>query len=321
MKNLIDLIIPVYNGEKYIDNLLENLENQTFKDFRVIFVDDGSKDNSYKLLSEKLVDTKLDYLLLSQENKGAPAARNLGLKNVSAPWIAFMDCDDKILPEFLEYYYRAVTETGANLAMAGLTIVEENQKITITSSGELKYNVISPEEAMRCYTEEWIGVYCLLINSEIQRQYNLFEDEKCIYCEDAPYIAQVIAAAEKVAKIENKMYIYPTIVGSLSHSGSRKKFLSGINSFNRMIKEFEGRTEPACKTFLECGCARYFIAVLRKAAVQLDLNEFLKLTTDIPFKSHKNQVKMLKPKLKIASYLFLFSKRLFYYTMRLFFKS
>ena len=88
-----------------------------------------------------------------------------------------------------------------------------------------------------------------------------------------------------------------------------------------MIKEFEGRTEPACKTFLECGCARYFIAVLRKAAVQLDLNEFLKLTTDIPFKSHKNQIKMLKPKLKIASYLFLFSKRLFYYTMRLFFKS
>ncbi len=321
MEILIDIIIPIYNGEKYIDNMLAQLEKQTFKSFRAIFIDDGSSDNSYALLSSQLEGVDFKYLLLHQENGGASSARNSGMRAVEAPWIAFMDCDDVLQPEFLEYYYRAVSECGANLAMGALKIVEQGKENEIEKAEPLDYKCISAADAMRCYTDEWIGVCCLLISSDIQREYNLFEDEDCIYCEDAPYIAQVIAAATKVAKISNQNYIYPTIPGSLSQSGSRKKFLSGIASFNRMIEEFKGRDEEACKAFLECGCSRYYVAVLRKAAVQLSYSEFKKLTNDIPFEEYSSQIKLLKAKQRLAARIYMLSKKLFYTSMRLMFRS
>lgn len=321
MEQLIDIVIPVYNGEKYIENLILQLENQTFKGFRAIFVDDGSKDNSFKLLSEKLPKANFESLLLQQENKGASVARNTGLRKVTAPWIAFADCDDFFLPEFLEYYYRAVTETGADLAIASLKIIEEGVKFDIPPVGELEYQCLTAKEAMYSFTEEWRGVCCLLINREKQQQYKLFEDEECIYGEDVPFVAQVIASAEKVVKISNITYFYPTIQGSLSHSGSRKKFLSGIDAFKRMVTEFENRTEPACKAFLECGCARYYIAILRKAAMQLSYKEFESLAKDINFDAYKSQVSKLSLKPKLASVMFLISKRMFYFTIRRVLKS
>ncbi len=321
MEHLIDIVIPVYNGEKYIDNLINQLENQTFKNFRAIFVDDGSKDNSFKLLSEKLPEAKFESLLLHQENSGASVARNTGLKNVTAPWIAFADCDDFFLPEFLEYYYRAVTETGADLAIASLKIIEEGSKFEIPAAGSLKYECLTTEQAMDSFTKEWRGVCCLLISAEMQKKYNLFEDEKCIYGEDVPFVAQVISRATRVVKLFNITYFYPTIQGSLSHSGSHEKFLSGIEAFNRMLSEFEGRNEPACKTFLECGCARYYIAILRKAAIQLSFEAFLKLANVINFKQYKHQISKLALKPKLASCIFLISKRLFYFTIRVVLKS
>ncbi len=321
MEPVIDIIIPIYNGERFASHAIAQLKKQTMQCFRAIFIDDGSTDDSYNAFAQALETAPFPYLLLHQENKGAPAARNLGLRHVTAPWIAFMDCDDGLEPEFVEYLYRAVTETGADLAMGSYRIVTEGEPPLTKPLEQLQVQCITPSEAMRLYTTEWIGVYCLLMKRELQQENNLFQDEQCIYCEDAPYIAEVIAAARSVARFTNKTYLYWQVAGSLSHSGSSRKFLSGIQAFQKMEKNFAQSQLPACRAFLECGNARYYVAVLRKAALQLSYQEFQIVAQAVPLKAYRSQLTRLKPKLRLAGDVYLRSHWLFYRIIRLLFKN
>lgn len=96
-RNEISVIIPVFNGEKFIKRTLDNVFNQTFLPKEVIIVDDGSKDKTVEIVNKYIKDNiKLEKCLkiFYQENKGAGAARNKALENVSSEWIAFLDSDD-----------------------------------------------------------------------------------------------------------------------------------------------------------------------------------------------------------------------------------
>lgn len=93
----ISVIIPVYNGEKYIRAALETVSNQTVRPYEVIIVDDGSKDKTVALIRKYILDNNLptEFIkIVSQKNAGAGAARNTGLTNVSGEWVAFLDSDD-----------------------------------------------------------------------------------------------------------------------------------------------------------------------------------------------------------------------------------
>ena len=97
----ISVIIPVYNEEKYIERCLRSLRQQTFKPKEIILVDDGSTDNTRKILSGYIIhNTK--YKILTQSHKGAGAARNLGVSKATGDILVFVDADMEFSPEFLE---------------------------------------------------------------------------------------------------------------------------------------------------------------------------------------------------------------------------
>lgn len=99
--SVISVIIPVYNAEKYLNRCLESVLKQTFHDFEVICVDDGSKDNSLKILKQiAKQDDRVS--VISQKNGGAAAARNRGLQNAKGQWFCFVDADDAVHPMFLD---------------------------------------------------------------------------------------------------------------------------------------------------------------------------------------------------------------------------
>lgn len=95
----ISVIIPLYNKGKYIVRALDSVFAQTYQDFEVIVVDDGSTDNGLEIV-QQYRDSRLR--LIRQANAGPGAARNRGLKASKAPFVAFLDADDEWLPEFLE---------------------------------------------------------------------------------------------------------------------------------------------------------------------------------------------------------------------------
>lgn len=320
MEVLIDIVIPIYNAEKHIPNLIRELENQSIQCFRAIFVDDGSTDRSYEVLTEQLCGKSFSYEIIRQKNSGAAAARNTGLRETTAPWITFIDCDDSVKPYFLEYQLKAATESGADLSVCGYQTVPEGEALPECPEEELKFRAITPAECMNMYCTNWLGVYCLMISGEMLRGKHLLFDEKCSYCEDAPYIAYVIEACEKVSLVELPLYYYRVNVGSLSRSPRLEKYFSGIDAFERMIEDFKARDSEAAQVFLRLGSVRYYLAVLRKAAVQMSYRDFCELAGAVRFRQYRSQVSCLTGTQRLASYVLLMSRTLFYLLIRLIFK-
>ena len=120
----ISVIIPVYNVEKYLRECLDSLINQSFKDFEVICIDDGSTDKSYKILEEySQKDSRIK--VLKQEHNGAGAARNLGIEIAKGKYIQFLDSDDYFEPNMLEELYNTAEKFGADMAVCSARKVDE----------------------------------------------------------------------------------------------------------------------------------------------------------------------------------------------------
>lgn len=103
------VIVPIYNAEDTIENCLESVRNQTFKDFEVIMVNDGSKDSSEKICKKyESIDKRFRYLF--QENKGVSVARNVGIKESKGEYLTFVDSDDFYYRTFLESFYSLINK-------------------------------------------------------------------------------------------------------------------------------------------------------------------------------------------------------------------
>lgn len=121
VNSMISVIVPIYNVSPYLAKCLDSIKNQTYKDFEVLMVDDGSTDNSAEIAKEYLTDSR--YKLYSQSNSGQGAARNKGLDNASGEYVCFIDSDDYISPEYLDSLYNLLIENDADIAQCGINRV------------------------------------------------------------------------------------------------------------------------------------------------------------------------------------------------------
>ena len=102
VKELVSIIIPVYNGGKYLAACLDSLSAQTYEDIEIIIIDDGSTDDSVKICSDySLGNNKIR--LITKVNSGVSDTRNTGLENANGEFIVFVDCDDKIEKDYISH--------------------------------------------------------------------------------------------------------------------------------------------------------------------------------------------------------------------------
>ena len=123
-KPLLSIIVPVYDVERYLQKCMDSILAQTFTDFELILVEDGSPDNCPALCDAAAAkDARIR--VIHQKNGGLSAARNAGLDAARGDWIGFVDSDDYIAPEMYEMLYKAVQSTGADLALCDYVEVDE----------------------------------------------------------------------------------------------------------------------------------------------------------------------------------------------------
>ena len=316
----VDLIIPIYNAEEWIPSLLATLEKQKMADFRVIFVDDGSKDNSYNVLRDRLSNVNFPYLLLQQENQGPSAARNLGMCHAQAEWISFMDCDDELKPEFLEYLYKGAVSTDCQMGFCQLERIPQGSSQQPRPAEPFAAIPMTPEAAMEQHYTSWIAPVCLILNRSWVMEQALKFDTKCHYCEDLMFITKCIVSARTVVHIPVSLYVYWTHEGSLLRSSDPGKYENGLEGFSRLENALDRDTSPAAKVFFQMGRARFLLGIVRRAALQLPQEEFARLARRAQLENCRHQFGQLPLKQKIASYIYLTSKRLFYYVARAVFK-
>ena len=111
----VSVIVPVYNVEKYIDKCLESLVNQTLKDIEIIIVNDGSTDNSIKIVEEYKEKYKNKIIYLEKENGGLSDARNYGIQYAKGEYIAFLDSDDYVDRKMYEKLYNKAIENNSDI--------------------------------------------------------------------------------------------------------------------------------------------------------------------------------------------------------------
>ncbi|MDD2353839.1 MAG: glycosyltransferase family A protein [Patescibacteria group bacterium] len=109
---MISVIIPLYNGEKTVIDTLQSLENQSFQDFEVIIINDGSTDDSEKVVADylKKINSTRSYYFYNQANRGAPAARNHGFKKSQGEYVLFCDADAVLSPSALATMRQALED-------------------------------------------------------------------------------------------------------------------------------------------------------------------------------------------------------------------
>lgn len=314
---LIDIIIPMYNSEKYIDGLLQTLQGQVFRDFCAVFVDDGSRDNTYQVLQQKLAGVDFSYTVIHQQNKGLPGARNAGIRGSESPWMVFIDSDDGLDCHYLEFLYRTVTENNCNVAACEYQLVESEADVKPVLDTDYNCRVLTSAEVIREYYTRWFGACAMIINRRWLNQEGLLFDEACTYLEDIPFITQVLVHAERTALIGAPLYLYYQRPGSLMHTPKIEKYQIALDGFARMEENVRAIDNEGARTFFTMGRARYYLATLRKAAVQMPYSLFRELCRIVPLEKEKAQFGNLQGMQKMAAHVFAISKRLFYHIVRM----
>ena len=229
-KPLISVIVPIYNVEKYIRKCLDSLKNQTMKEIEIICIDDGSTDNSGRIVDEYRKDDWPRFMVLHTENKGLSAARNRGIDEAEADWIMFVDSDDWVDTDFCRIPYEVAVEQDADLVIFGRCIIDVNGKIIIEKNKYFQIGIVNPETAIdigRMTT--WNKLYKKTLFDGIRYP------EGRIF-EDISTTPKLIYRAFRIFCIPEALYYHLLRNDSLSRSNTEKSnkdgFISSLECYN-----------------------------------------------------------------------------------------
>ncbi|HEV9876547.1 TPA: glycosyltransferase family 2 protein [Streptococcus pneumoniae] len=146
----VSVIIPVYNVEKYLRRCLDSVVNQTYKDIEVILVNDGSPDNS-KEICEEYVAKYSNIQLINQKNAGLGAARNTGLQYITGNAATFVDSDDWLELDAIEYYVASMKKSDADIVVTQMIRKKEYFSNEGTNGTTIKEEVLNQEQFAKKY--------------------------------------------------------------------------------------------------------------------------------------------------------------------------
>ena len=219
VKKKISIIVPCYNVEKYLGSCLDSLLNQSFKDFEIIAVNDGSTDNTLNILEEySKKDSRIK--IITQKNKGLSGARNTGIDNANGDYIAFLDSDDWVSPDFYQKLYNAITENNCDIAAA--TIIrkrEHSEKYRVLYKEQNIYSTLE-DKLKACSVPKCCYVWNKLYKSDLVKN-NKFEEG--VYFEDILWTPNILKISDKLITVPNIRHYYRVNKGSIVKKNSPKK--------------------------------------------------------------------------------------------------
>lgn len=213
-------IVPVYNTEKYLKKCLDSLVNQTYKDFEIIVVNDGSTDKSSNIISKYQKKYK-NIIVIDKENEGLSMARNRGVQKSSGKYIIFVDSDDYVSNKLLEEVDKKIDDND----ILRFQIATEDEEYTkINEYHEEGFESMCGYDAFK-YLSSYHFVepaWCYVIRKNYYIE-NKFSFKKGVYHEDFGLIPYVIYKARKVKSIDFIGYYYIQRNGSIMNNNDYKK--------------------------------------------------------------------------------------------------
>lgn len=293
-RSLISVIVPVYNVKSFIKECIDSIACQTYRNLEIILIDDGSTDDSGDICDGyALKDIRIK--VIHKKNGGLSDARNAGIEIATGDYIAFIDSDDYIYPEYFEYLYELISKNNADMSSCQPILVDESGNIMSTPLVEKDQhiNTISGREncmaeyviSNKINTTAWGNLYKTNLFKESGIRYPVGK-----YHEDVYTTYRIIDLCEKIVVGNRQLYAYRQRGGSIINSGFSEKHLDGIyGSIQRF--EFISSKYPRLKRVASAGLVYSANMCLLRIA-----------HSNAPIKKYRN---LLKPIFRKYSYNFI----------------
>lgn len=230
----ISVIIPVYNAEAYLKQCIQSIMQQTYQDFELIMVNDGSTDHSKDIL-EKLLPTNDKIKIINQSNQGVSGARNTGIIHATGKYIAFIDSDDFVATDYLESLMKAANNGKIDWVMSGTSFIQDNHEINVVAMEEDIWNRQELDSKFS-YIDNMTAIHGKLYKKEIIDRNHLQFDISMSWAEDRDFNIEFIKHIRTVHNIPYVGYTYNMDTpNSLSKKDHPKKFINDCIYWNKVL--------------------------------------------------------------------------------------
>ena len=262
----ISLIIPVYNISNYLDDMLQSIEAQTYKNLEVILIDDGSIDDS-GIVCERWTKFDQRFYCIHTKNQGVSKARNEGLQRSTGNYILFIDGDDTLAPNMCEILVNRLLEDKSDVSYCGFyNVFEDHTEIIIPQRKILSGSQIQRELVTQ--VSFFTAVWNKLFRREVlmDRSGNFIPFIPGIYVgEDALWLAKVLKNAQKISSVSQALYYWQRRTDSATQGKTQVRtdafYLTVLDAYQQMLLELN---DPFSKKIL---CKKY-LGICRDCMIQ-----------------------------------------------------
>lgn len=229
---MISVLIPVYNSGKYLRNCLNSLIQQSYIDFEIVILNDGSIDDSQKIIDEFALKDNRIRPLYKENEKSISKTRNYLLKEIRGDYFIFVDSDDVVEKDFLKILYETINKTKSDIVSCGFKILKTP---TLIKRG-VGLKEVDSEKALdlMMFSGKFYAVWNKLIKTSALKD-NKF-DEELNYGEDLLFFFNLLKTGLRFTFIENRLYYYrirPNSLSTSAFSDSKKEFLTRLIEYSK----------------------------------------------------------------------------------------
>lgn len=242
----VTVIVPIYNVGMFLEKCIKSICNQTYRNIEIILVDDGSMDES-GILCDCYAEKDSRICVIHKENAGVSAARNSGLDESTGNYICFVDGDDYVMPDYVEYLLNLALKNKAEIALSMNLFSNYDTKQIKKDRYEL-YTGERATESILCYDIP-IGVYNKIFKRDFLKNNIRFIPELCIG-EGFNFNTKAFQNAEKIAVGHRKIYFYrKDNTNSVTTKFNAEKWINGLYAIKRIKKDFQIHSEELEKAW------------------------------------------------------------------------
>ena len=239
MKDLISVVVPIYNVEKYLPKCVESICGQTYRNLEIILVDDGSPDQCGKLCDDY---AKMDERIkvIHKKNGGLSDARNAGIEVATGKYIGFVDSDDYIHPQMYELLYDSLQKDKTCIAVCAFQSIQESEHVETKVLNSIQAEVISSEtERINCFFEKnyeeftvaWNKLYPMEYFSDIRYpKGKIHEDEFTTY--------KLLEKAQSISFVREPLYYYVQRGNSIMGEAFNEKRLHRLEAYQERLDQY-----------------------------------------------------------------------------------
>lgn len=231
----ISVIIPTYNCAKTILKSIDSVYSQTYRNYEIIIVDDGSTDNTLEIIRKRNYDDRLKIIV--QKNTGVSSARNNGLKNCAGKYVMFLDSDDYMKPEMMQIMLEELSIKKVDLVISGFTYVREEgelDNIPPKYSGDI--TAVDEKLFIKLYTNSFFNApWNKLYNKSIIDSNNIRFDCELSILEDLDFSLHYMSCINTLSVVNKSLYYYERRgSGGLLRRFNKNKYKGIYKTFTKM---------------------------------------------------------------------------------------